>query len=308
MDLVIQMEKKAAIRGLKSIIESLNDESATMSLINTCQKDATNLARDLFGIESDHYKTIRDANRFSMATQCGILFEEINSIIMELEERMVKKPGMELMVNNTISSCKDNVFIVHGRNDDVKEKIASFLKELDLEPIILHEQPNRSRTIIEKFEDHSSNVKYAVVLLTSDDRGGPIYEPNKQAPRARQNVVFEMGYFFGSLGRGRVCALLSPGVERPSDIDGIMYISLDQGNEWKGSLLRELKAAQLNLKDWIDPRIEEMAEALHKDAINLSLGRMEEIPWLDLDEKEKEQYRLQVKDLKERVKATADRT
>jgi predicted nucleotide-binding protein len=143
---------------------------------------------------------------------------------------------------------KGRVFIVHGRDDSTKMIIAQFLKELGLEPIILHEQPNKSRTIIEKFEDHSSNVKYAVILLTPDDLGGLKSEPNGQSPRARQNVVFEMGYFFGSLRRGRVCALLSPDVERPSDIDGILYIPLDETDEWKNRLFGELKAAGLKVE------------------------------------------------------------
>lgn len=183
--------------------------------------------------------------------------------------------------------------------------MANFLRELGIHPVILHEQPNKSRTIIEKFEAHSSNVKYAVVLLTPDDLGGLISNPNDQSPRARQNVVFEMGYFFGSLGRGKVCALLSPEVEHPSDIDGIMYIPLDQRDEWKGSLFRELKEAQLKLKDWIDPSIEMMAEGLYKDGISISLGRMKEIPWKMLDESEKERYRQQVKQM---YKDTFDRT
>ena len=146
---------------------------------------------------------------------------------------------------------KDQVFIVHGRDDATKTIIAQFLKELVLRPIILHEQANKGRTIIEKFEDHSSDVTYAVILLTPDDLGGLISEPTKLSPRARQNVVFEMGHFFGRLGRGKVCALLSPGVERPSDIDGILHIPLDQGGEWKGKLLLELKAAGLKVEQGI---------------------------------------------------------
>jgi len=140
----------------------------------------------------------------------------------------------------------DSVFIVHGRDDSTKMVVAQFLKKLGLEPIILHEQANKGRTIIEKFEDHSSNVKYAVVLLTPDDLGGLRSEPTKQSPRARQNVVFEMGHFFGKLGRRRVFALLSPEVERPSDIEGILYIPLDKKDEWKEILLREINAAKLN--------------------------------------------------------------
>jgi len=289
------MEKKAALRGLKQIKRYLEDEESTGSLMEICQSDAIGIIKDLFGTENDHYKTISNAN-FS-AVQREILIEEIDSVIMEVEDGTAKETSKELIVDNHISSYEDNVFIVHGRDDHVKEKVAHFLRDLGISPIILHEQPNKSRTIIEKFEDHSSNVKYAVVLLTPDDLGGLNIEPNKQFPRARQNVVFEMGYFFGSLGRGRVCALLSPEVERPSDIEGILYIPLDQREDWKGSLFRELKAAQLKLKDWIDPDIERIAEALHKDTINFSLGRVEKIPWRELDEKEKEQYRLQAMEM-----------
>jgi len=255
------------------------------------------IVKDLFETENGHYETIRNTTKYS-AVQRELLLEEIDSVIMELEDGNSKAKNRDIIVDNHMSSYEDNednVFIVHGRNSHVKEKVANFLRELGIHPIILHDEPNRSRTIIEKIEDHSSNVKYAVVLLTPDDQGGLISKPN-QSPRARQNVVFEMGYFYGRIGRGRVCALLSPEVERPSDIDGIMYIPLDQSDEWKGSLFRELKAAQLKLRDWIDPSIEMIAEALHKDGINLSLGR-EKVAWAQLDEKRKKRYRLQAMEM-----------
>lgn len=99
------------------------------------------------------------------------------------------------------------VFLVHGRDEATKEAAARFLEKLQLEPVILHEQPNNGRTIIEKFTDYS-NVGFAVILLTGDDRGGLKDEPfEKQKPRARQNVLFELGFFVGKLTRTRVCAL-----------------------------------------------------------------------------------------------------
>jgi predicted nucleotide-binding protein len=180
----------------------------------------------------------------------------INSIIIELDEETTGKQVIQVpqidrnfsyQANNLSSKSKNKVFVVHGRDDSTKEIIARFLRDVGLEPIILHEQPNKGRTIIEKFEDHSSDVAYAVVLLTPDDVGGLTSESNKLSPRARQNVVFEMGHFFGRLGRKNVCALLYPGVERPSDIDGIVYIPLDRKDEWKGLLIKELKAAKLNI-------------------------------------------------------------
>ncbi|MEE8356570.1 MAG: nucleotide-binding protein, partial [Anaerolineales bacterium] len=97
------------------------------------------------------------------------------------------------------------IFIVHGRDEEAKDSLARFLEKLGLEVIILHEQPNQGRTIIEKFEDYS-DVGFAVVLLTPDDIGGRANDL-ELLPRARQNVVFELGFFIGALGRERVCAL-----------------------------------------------------------------------------------------------------
>ena len=102
---------------------------------------------------------------------------------------------------------------------------ARFIEKLGLELIVLHEQPNKGRTIIEKFQDYS-NVSYAVVLLTPDDRGGVASSKlEEQQPRARQNVIFELGYFIGKLSRKRVCALYIDGVEIPSDYSGVLFIT-----------------------------------------------------------------------------------
>jgi predicted nucleotide-binding protein len=296
------MENKVALRGLEQIRHNLEDDSLNAQLLITCQMDAMDLIKDLFGEESGHYKTIRDAAKFSMGVQQKLLLEELDLIINELKDitAIESSKASQIIVDKPFSSGKNEVFIVHGRDTDVKEDVAYFLKELGFKPIILHEQPNAGRTIIEKFEYHSS-VEYAVVLLTPDDIGGLKSEPNKQSLRARQNVIFEMGCFFGKLGRRNVCALVSPGVEQPSDLDGIVYITLDKEDEWKRLLARELEATGLNLKGWTDPRIEMMAESCYKDAINFAPGRIEEKTWIDLDEKEKKPYRLQAKNILEKT-------
>lgn len=137
------------------------------------------------------------------------------------------------------------VFIVHGRNDAVRERVARVLEKAGRhEVVILHEQANRGRTLIEKFEQHASEASYAVILLTGDDVGGP--SKAKLKARARQNVVFEMGFFYGSLGRERVAVLYEPTVEKPSDIDGLVYIELDPAEAWKADLLHELREAGLD--------------------------------------------------------------
>ncbi|MEH0934192.1 nucleotide-binding protein [Micromonospora psammae] len=104
------------------------------------------------------------------------------------------------------------VFLVHGHDDRVKVEVARFLERLGLEVVILHERANAGRTIIEKFEHESSGVEFAVVLLTADDVGSTKGDPGNLLPRARQNVVFELGYFIGTLGRSNVAALVDPSV------------------------------------------------------------------------------------------------
>ena len=138
----------------------------------------------------------------------------------------------------------NQVFLIHGRDHGTKETIARFLESLDLHPIILHEQPDGGRTIIEKFEDYAQ-TSYAVALLTPDDVGGPDHDNLK--PRARQNVILELGFFLGSLGRGRVAALLKGDLELPSDYLGVLYIELDENNGWKINLAKELKAAGFDI-------------------------------------------------------------
>lgn len=134
----------------------------------------------------------------------------------------------------------NEVFIIHGHDHGTKDMVARFLLGLDLKPIILHEQPNQGRTIIEKFEDYSQ-TSYAIVLLTPDDLGGP--NADELEPRARQNVILEMGFFWGSLGRGRVAALLKGNLRVPSDYDGVLYIQIDDNYHWQLMLARELRSA-----------------------------------------------------------------
>ena len=140
----------------------------------------------------------------------------------------------------------DEIFIVHGRDDEAKETVARFVEKLGLKATILHEKPSSSLTIIEKIEKYSGSAGFAIVLLTPDDIGALKDSPDDERnPRARQNVVFELGYFMGKLGRKRVCPLFKDELERPSDVDGIVYVPMDGSNGWQLKLAREMKQAGL---------------------------------------------------------------
>lgn len=171
-----------------------------------------------------------------------------------VQKRLKWLSNLMIAINNThkkqdkISGemiVSKKIFIVHGRNNEVKVIVSRFLEKLGLEPIILHEQPNAGKTIIEKFLGYA-DVSFAIILVTPDDRGGPIDETfENQKPRARQNVILEFGFFLGAIGREKMCILYDQTVETPSDYDGVLYIPLDSNEAWKLKLAKEMKTASV---------------------------------------------------------------
>ena len=187
------------------------------------------------------------------ATQKGIndaviKLESLKETLQEKLEDEHKDESSSQTISTATTNYSDSreVFIVHGQDNEAKLAVDSFIKKLDLKPVILHEKPNEGRTIIEKFEKHS-NVGFAVVLMTPDDVGGLAKDKDKLNPRARQNVILELGFFLGKLGRKHVCALYKEGVEMPSDYDGVLFIPMDKNDGWKLSLAREIQAAGIDI-------------------------------------------------------------
>lgn len=172
-----------------------------------------------------------------------------------LDEFISGPPGYKvsnksLPMDNVPSSQESNkIFIVHGHSEEMKQSTARFLERFNLEPIILHEQPNKGRTIIEKFTDYS-DVGYAIVLLSADDmayvKNG---SPDNARYRARQNVILELGYFLGKLGRDRVAAIYEEGknIEIPSDFSGVIYIPYSNNDSWKLQLAKELRVSNFEI-------------------------------------------------------------
>lgn len=159
----------------------------------------------------------------------------------------VEKNSQATAVSRKDPTDFGRVFIVHGHDEASRETVARFIVSVGLEPVILHEQANRGMTVLEKLIANG-DVGYAVVLLTPDDLGRSIAEGDDK-PRARQNVILELGYFLGRLGRERVMALLRGSVEIPSDYLGVLYEEYDDGGGWRRKLARELQTAGYEI-DW----------------------------------------------------------
>lgn len=172
----------------------------------------------------------------------------IDAAIYELGLRSPADPAPPAEVGAQAATREGPVFVVHGRDDARKYELVRLLERTtDRGAVVLHEQPNRGGTILEKLERHAQDAGFAVVLLTGDDEGRL---SNGMAPlqaRGRQNVILELGVFLGLLGRSRVAVLTDPDVERPSDLDGLVYITLDPGGAWKLHLVKELEAVGIRV-------------------------------------------------------------
>jgi CheY-like chemotaxis protein len=140
-------------------------------------------------------------------------------------------------------ALRPRVFVVHGHDEEALRAVIDFLRERRVRPIVLRDQPKRGMAIIDAFEEYS-NVHFAVALLTPDDVGGKAGSPPGQLrPRARQNVIFELGFFAGKLGREHLAVLYKEEVDIPSDYQGVLYISM--ADDWREKLARELEAAHI---------------------------------------------------------------
>lgn len=156
----------------------------------------------------------------------------------------------ELVINKDDLSVSNRVFVVHGHDNEMKSAVARMLEKLGLEAVILHEQDNKGKTIIEKFEANA-DVGFAVVLFSPDDMAfGKSSSCELARPRARQNVILELGYFYGKLGRGNVVTLFreAENFEFPSDILSVVYVTFDDEQAWQFRLAKELKAVGYEVK------------------------------------------------------------
>lgn len=155
-------------------------------------------------------------------------------------------------VGPTADDRPRHIFIVHGRKHQILRDVELWIRQaVDAKPVILMDQANQGQTLVEKLEANLGSSDFVVVLLTADDwgyeaettetRGGPTRDLDRALhKRARQNVILELGYAFGRIGRRHVAVVYEEDVQRPSDIDGICYISARQ---WRDGLARELAAS-----------------------------------------------------------------
>jgi len=209
---------------------------------------AENLASRIFGEDNPLVQEVLGIKFADDGSQLGYAFRMGTARLRRALEMMkdenalnVVAPMLPAGVPIASDPPANSVFVVHGHDLISRTAIENMLRKHGLDPIILDDKANLGATIIEKFEAYS-RVRYAVAILSADDVGCAKADRNPK-PRARQNVLFELGYFFARLGRSNVTALLTEDIEAPSDIHGVVWIKMDAGGQWETRLLRELSAA-----------------------------------------------------------------
>lgn len=266
MDIILKLNK-LIVWGqhfLNNQIDILRNNDAFRAANNHMlenHSDAYNIRLDYFSWKKDVIAQIKKLIPEKEAYVRGLFekFEEdydyylitdLNGILTTLKEnQQVEKSDSVGKKNNQLIGDNSKVFIVHGHSQMTISQTEAFLRKLDLEPVILRDQVNLGQTIIEKLEKNT-DVAFAIVLYTACDFGCTKEDKGKEdklRPRARQNVVFEHGYLNAKLGRDKVCALVEEGVEIPSDLAGVVYITIDKNGAWKTIVAKEMQIAGLNV-------------------------------------------------------------
>lgn len=248
---------------LLEFVPNLKVKTASSAEFKAWNDDVTITLARLYGADSEEYASFghiwftpgisysgQPQSEWDDAFGRGI---EQASLFLDSRKRDWKTGTASPKLSRVVAANSRDVFVVHGHDHGIKETVARFLSKLKLNPIILHEQADQGNTLIEKFEKHAS-VSFAIAILSADDlavaknkiSGGKSIEESLQA-RARQNVIFEFGYFIGTLGRKNVVAIVEDGVETPSDYSGVLYVPFDASHSWHLKLVKELKAAGLEI-------------------------------------------------------------
>ena len=224
------------------IVDMMMPHGEEFDVIETDGGNLSGLALSKF-IKSENPKIPLLGFTISENTEAISWFKKHNCILLKKQD--IRPYEFVEIVKKEILGVKNKdlkTFIVHGNDDKTKLELMNYIQNtLKIgEPIILHEQPSIGRTIIENFEEESQSVDLVFVLLTPDDVGAVPSDSDLVKRRARQNVIFELGYIYAALKRKSVKILLlyKGDLELPSDISGIIYIDITNGIEAAGEQIR----------------------------------------------------------------------
>jgi predicted nucleotide-binding protein len=155
----------------------------------------------------------------------------------------------------------DSVFVVHGHDEESRKLVCAFLEGLNIKPVVLSQTLGPAQSLLQKFFQSSKETKFSIVILSADDLGASLVQYDAPGVgdkalqfRARQNVILELGFFYGYLGWENVFVIyreprrVFPNFERPSDLDGAVFDAIDAEGRWRETLKRKLAEAGFKIR------------------------------------------------------------
>lgn len=234
------------LKRLISITQNLQYDNSAYNDLEDIIKDITSIVRSGHFLNIDHYLKVLDEAK--AMTQNLSTFKSDEDRLLQ---RRIQKKITDLL--HSIVNENKKIFVVHGRNLNMRDQVASLLGRLKLDYTILEHEYNFGATIIEKFISNAIECDYAVVIFSGDDVGYLKDQEGSKKLRPRQNVILELGYFLGTIGRKNICILHETEIslEKPSDFAGIVYEPMDHYGAWKNKLIKEMKTSGI----YIDPKL-----------------------------------------------------
>lgn len=226
--------------------------SATQQVLEFAVEEARRLGHHYIGTEHILLGLTRvDGAALEVLRILGITVEDIQRQTRRVLNENAAASREASSVQSATVTRLNQVLIVHGHDNEIKDTVAKYVENLGLKVVILHEQASRGVTFNEKFEHYLGEAAFVIALLTPDDLVAPMPDPQATKFRASQNVIYELGFFHGKLGRNRVCALFKSesqrALELPSHDLGIVYVPLDAAGAWRVRLAKEMQAVGLNI-------------------------------------------------------------
>lgn len=235
-DLTNRAETYSKVREAGDLLTSKVNSFENVDLYTEWFLEARELFSEYYSENEISFKEFcefdTNGNGFTLSSKFSRTYPLFKILIKKIKGQIIQESTAK-----EIKTMKNKIFIVHGHNNELKLEIARFIEtDYKKEAVILHERPNKGREILGKFEDEA-DVDIAIAIWSKDDLGQRNKDDSELKPRARQNVIFETGYFIGKLGRDKVIVILEDGIEAPSDYSGLMYIS---ASDWKYKLGKEI--------------------------------------------------------------------
>ncbi|GET35183.1 hypothetical protein PbJCM13498_40460 [Prolixibacter bellariivorans] len=247
---------KELLEDFKSQMNSLayRDETA----LDKTRRKGKMLISNIYGDKSDYIEDFNNISFYPSFAPTDEIYkherwEQGKSQIINLMNTMIEESDLfgdksgNSQTKKLLGKDSKKIFIVHGHDESIKTSVARFVEKLGLNAIILHEQASKGKTIIEKFEEQALSSVFSIVVLTPDDIGYPKNNNELSGYRARQNVIFELGFFCGAIGRKNVFVLYKEGVEIPNDYLGVVYTQYDAAGAWQLNLAKEMKQVGLDI-------------------------------------------------------------